>query len=800
MAVLRWARRRPVASAAVLYAVLAIAFVSPGLAPGRTLSPSDQLWSLTPWEELRPADVKPLGSNFDLTDQSVQSHTAWQFAREDAPDMPLWNPHIMGGHPFVGNFQSAVFSPFTAPAYVLPFWDSLAWMAALKLFVASLGAFLLARAVGARQPGALLAGVVFAFGFHLVAWLGFPLSAVWVWLPWALYLADAIARRSGPGPVAGLAAVTAVQFFGGHPESCFHVMFATVVFFAVRLVTHQSRGARVRPVVAFASALAIGAAIAAVTIAPFLEAVAGSEELAERSSASPDKIDFKFVFGVMLPDYWGRPTEQGVVGFLNNRAFYVGALPLMLAAAAVLLRPTRGRLAAAFVALGAVAVVTAIPPLHQIVNALPIFSSVHNGRLVIFWLLATAILAGLGLDELTRARSEPRTRRFLWFCGGLAAFPLVWLAVGRPGPSDLGPALETAWLFASPPDDLEVIRLASLVVWLTFAAAAFFLVRGRLRGRLGPQPFALLALALVVADLFRIGVGLNPAIAEDNAVQPTTGAIRYLQERAPRRFAGASNPGQQTRLPLEPNLAMRYGLYDARGYDFPLERRYTKFWKSEVSDQVGIVPSTRLAPINVRSLRALSLLGTADVIADPDDPPLRTKGLRLAYAGSDARVYENENALPRAFVVGSQSVVDGEDAALAAVGDPRFEPRGTVVVEDAFDGLPQGRPDPDPAGTARIVGYEPERVVVRAEADSDSVLVLTDRHAPGWRARVDGSDAPLRRVDYLLRGVPLSPGRHEVEFRYEPVSWRVGWILSVLGIVALAALCLIAWTRRRSPS
>ena len=39
--------------------------------------------------------------------------------------MPLWNPYIEGGRPFIANMQSAIFSPFSWPAYVLPFWWSL---------------------------------------------------------------------------------------------------------------------------------------------------------------------------------------------------------------------------------------------------------------------------------------------------------------------------------------------------------------------------------------------------------------------------------------------------------------------------------------------------------------------------------------------------------------------------------------------------------------------------------------------------------------------------------------------------
>ena len=54
-----------------------------------------------------------------------------------------------------------------------------------------------------------------------------------------------------------------------------------------------------------------------------------------------------------------------------------------------------------------------------------------------------------------------------------------------------------------------------------------------------------------------------------------------------------------------------------------------------------------------------------------------------------------------------------------------------------------------------------------------------DNWFPGWKAKVDGRDVPIERVDYLFRGVRIGPGAHTVVFRYEPLSWRIGWIVSL---------------------
>jgi hypothetical protein len=159
-------------------------------------------------------------------------------------------------------------------------------------------------------------------------------------------------------------------------------------------------------------------------------------------------------------------------------------------------------------------------------------------------------------------------------------------------------------------------------------------------------------------------------------------------------------------------------------------------------------------------------------------------------------VYDNLGALPRAGVVDAQRVVPGEGAQLDAVLDPRFDGRRTVVTPAPLPGL-RATSGGGPAGSARIVDYEPERVVVDATARRPSELVLTDLHYPGWKVTLDGKPADLHRVDYLLRGTTLPAGRHRVEFSYAPSSWRVGWIVTLLALAGLAAMLVVGVRRRR---
>lgn len=801
------AAARPVLSAALVYAVLVLIFVGPGLLPGRVLSSSDSYWFQVPWASDIPAGLER-PANPEIDDAPSVLHTFVQHAKAELPDIALWNPHIMAGRPFLANMQSQILSPFSLPAYAMPFYEALAITAALKLFLGCLGAFLLGRALGMRFAGSLLAGAVFGFDLWLVTWLVYPHASVWALIPWLLWLADRLLRRPDGLSFALLAGAVGVQFLAGHPESSFHALLVTVAFVALRAFQLRRDGelpAIGRPLFLFAGSLVAGAALAAVVLLPFAELVLRSADLEQRAGSAVDaKTAPRFLLGFFLYDYWGRSTGTPLELFLLARAFYVGALPLMLAAAALILRPRLERVAVAGFAALCMAVVVGVPPIFQIVTALPVFSSGHNTRLALLALLCIALLAGWGLDELIERRHpwERRRRLVAWTSVAIFALPLVWLALARTvSLDDLGEALEVAWLLGAPPGNLEagaadVIRLASGLVWLLFGAAALALVLLRERGRLPAAGFATLAVLLTVVDLFRAGMGYTPAIDERYATQPATGAVRYLQSRLPSRYVAVGAIPQNA-------LSMRFGLYEARGYDLPVDKRFDTLWRRYVNPQFASqVDENPLAiPLSFQEvtperLRVLGLLGVTDVLQARDAPALDgLPGVRRAYDGPDARVYAYGRALPRAFVVGAQTVVGSEEEALEAITAPDFDGRRTAIVEDRIGGLPQGsRPPP---GEARLARLEPERVEVDVSARRPGLLVLSDLEYPGWKAEVGGEETDIERVDYLMRGVRVPAGDSTVTFSYRPLSFTVGWVVSLLALAGVVTTGALGWRARR---
>jgi hypothetical protein len=599
---------------------------------------------------------------------------------------------------------------------------------------------------------------------------------------------------------------------------------AATAFFVLRLWQARREAPAVAPPIgraalAFGGALVGGAALAAVSLVPFTELLLHSADLRDRGGQSIDiALDGKVAIGLFMPDWWGRPTQSPIRLFLFERALYVGALPLMLAAAALILRPKAERVAVALFGLLWFCVVLSVPPFLQVVSRLPIFNSGHNTRLIILTMFCLSLLAGWGFDDLARLRSGRSTRRQLVLvaAGALLVLPLLVAVVLQP-PSlhALADGLRVAWLFVHPPGEFlnpigeNVVRMSAIIMWLTLAGCALALVVLRLRGGIGPTVFIVLGVLLVCVDLFRAGMGFNPAIDQDVADPARTEVVNFLARQRPARFVSTLEIPQNV-IPLD------YGLYEARGYDLPIVLRYDRFWRRNVApdyaDLTGGLASValELREVTPKALRALRLLGVTHVLrakyvrANPPArglvpfPPLDTPGLEQVYDGPDARVYRVKGALPRAFVVGAQHVLGGE-AARRELARPAFDPRAVALTEQHLPGLATAGDEADrvPQGAARIVSYKDERVIVRARSKAPGLLVLSDNDFPGWKAKVDGRSVPIERVDYLFRGVRIGPGTHTVEFRYDPVSWKIGWILSLASLAGLCVVVLVGLRRRK---
>ncbi|MGI9146411.1 MAG: YfhO family protein [Chloroflexota bacterium] len=172
---------------------------------------------------------------------------------------------------------------------------------------------------------------------------------------------------------------------------------------------------------------------------------------------------------------------------------------------------------------------------------------------------------------------------------------------------------------------------------------------------------------------------------------------------------------------------------------------------------------------------------------------------REVYADDEIRVLENTAALPRAFLVPHARVAASLGTALAEMIHQPFRPDQEVILADDATTTQAGGSVADRGGrgVASITAYAAGDVKIHTSASGEAWLVLSDTYYPGWVAFVDGQPTTVARGDVLFRVVPVPAGEHEVEFRFEPSSVKLGLLVSLGTLLVVAAGLIVAgrWPR-----
>ena len=170
---------------------------------------------------------------------------------------------------------------------------------------------------------------------------------------------------------------------------------------------------------------------------------------------------------------------------------------------------------------------------------------------------------------------------------------------------------------------------------------------------------------------------------------------------------------------------------------------------------------------------------------------LDTRALEPLASFPSARVYRRSSALPRARIVHG-AVVAGTDVT-GELLDPGFDPRRAVVLEEP---LPTPLSGSQARSPARIVESRPRRLVVEVEPAARGLLVVADTYFPGWKARVDGVERPILPANLAFRAIPVEPGDRVVELVYDPLSFRLGALVSLVSLALWVFAALRTWSAR----
>ncbi len=819
----------------------------------RTLLPAENLYQHLPYSAYRDvAGAPPFPHNALLSDMVLQNLGWKRFIREQIAqgEIPLWNPHILAGLPFFAAGQHSALYPLSVVYYLLPLSAAFGWFIVLNLWLAGLFMAGYMRALGVDPAGAGLAGLAFQLSGFMIANAVFPMMvAAAAWLPLILWMIENILRgrklwffRATPliWVVIGALAI-ACNVLAGHIELTLYTLMIAAFYALCRLIQAFLRrwreGGRppalwaARTMLWLAALFLLGIGTAALQLIPLYE-FAGRNWRAERSSletvlgyAHPPRDLLQFV----LPNFFGSPAQHSYTDAFSGElvtdlrgagldrdyidwglknyvegALYVGALPLVLALYALVSGWRRAGWGGHLLILGFIALVALSfmfgAPSYALIFQLPGMNQLHSPFRWVFALsFALAALAGIGLHLLQRRAGGGLKVLFcvLLLAAGLAIAagaaaaqanfeavePLFDRAVAELAGADQ--AYSGGRMFFS--HLLPQLRALAVVLLL---GSAIFLWSAWKRSRF----WLCLALIVTAGDLLLATHGFNPA-SDPLLLDFTPPSIQFLRGQPGHfRVTSLQRPGDPSILP--PNMGMRYGIDDIRGYDSIIPASTVAAMRAlqpqYLLDHNQIAPLYTDPALNYAGYDLalnsdlLNLLNVRYVLTAPDYEII-FPGWRDVYR-QEVAIWENETVMPRAFLVDK------------ADWDPRWlAEQGGGFHYGELDVLGGGLHIPryEPATITRDTGRE-KFIDIRAE--SDSWLVVSESWMPGWRAFIrprgagEGAEfgAAARLVLAKLQGLELPPGDWTVRLVYSPASVQLGMFVSSIS-AALIVFLLGAW-------
>jgi len=189
----------------------------------------------------------------------------------------------------------------------------------------------------------------------------------------------------------------------------------------------------------------------------------------------------------------------------------------------------------------------------------------------------------------------------------------------------------------------------------------------------------------------------------------------------------------------------------------------------------------------------------------------------------DVQVFRNQTPYPRAWVVHEQrrlkpiyglnrvdrdlpmqEILFSNDFLWRDPGRTVYDPKRIVWIEsEDGDALAPYYSGGETTSNERVTvtRYEPDRVELSATLDRPGMVVFADVYYPGWTLTVNGKPAPIYRANRMMRGAALPAGRYTLVYTFRPRSFRVGLVLSTVGLAALGLLSLAftAWPSSARP-
>ncbi len=707
--------------------------------------------------------------------------------------LPLWNPELFGGMPFVAAGSGDIFYPTWLLRFFLPVTTAGNLSFFLHYILAGLFTYLLLRRLRVGWTGSVVGGLAYELT-GLIASYPSPghdgklfASTMLPLILLALVLALRDRRWQGY-PL--LAAATGLTLLGHFQLAYYSLIVAGL--FALYLTLEEAGdskpGERVVRLGLALVAVLVGFGIAAIQIMPFFEYIPFSPRAQGYSG-------FEGSASYAIP--WDHVPEFFLKNFVGSRETYWGSNPIklhseylglpvvVLAALGATVRERRrqilwlGGIGLLFLLIG----LGAATPFYKLWwTVMPLVKKTRAPGMVFYVVaLVTAMFAGLGVERVLKDGNSRRVMMPALIIGGIAALLGVTGVFGH-----IAQTLATA---KGAGVDQSAILWGAVSSGLALAATAAVLGPGQLR--LTPQLISLGLILIVGTDLWlnarQFWLYTKPFARDQviDRVSATPAPFRVFQPPG----AGARYHG---------SILMSFDIPELFGYHGNELRYYDELWggKNEWK-HLGVLSLWDLWAVRYAILPA----GTQTLDSIPGFR--RVLDSVTIFDGARVNLFERLAPTPYARVVAGAIKTDSATI-IPTLVDPRMDFSRIVLFTNDQSVTPQPlkeMPAPSPSRAA-VTGWRPGRMTVTLDPvpPHASYLLVAENWYPDWQATVDGGPAQVLRGDYSLLTVALPAGAKVVDLTFRSKLYELGRTLTLASLAVLLIALLAALTLpRRAP-
>ena len=752
-------------------------FFLPNLLKGTIPIPGDALLGLYhPWR-----DVSYHGFNKGkfpvknplITDPILQTYPWRKIVIDNFKQLqlPFWNPYSFSGQPLLANVQSAPFQIFNFLFLLFPF--KLAWGFQIILPLV-LGAFFMSlflKSLNLSNEAVIFGSILLPFSGFFVAWSegGTVISSA-IWLPLILFTINKLYRSVRPLWFLVLVLSASQSIFSGHIQTSIYV-FMTSILFAVFLFL---RSRKFTPMAICLTGLILGIAISAIQIIPTLEFVKLSARGMDQLYVEGRQdwfLPLQNLVQLFVPDFFGNPTTYNYWGVWNYGEFvsFIGVVATSFAILGVFAKTKQ---IAFFIFLFFLSLALALPnsisKIPYFFN-IPFLSSMQPSRIIFLAIFSLCVLCAFGFEFFLKSKAKIKL-----FLLPLSIFVFIFLLV-----------ITSFFLSSAFPlfEGMSASRIAFRNLIIPGIVALFLMILFSLKLLKFPKTLVILAIfALTIFEIFRFANKFLP-FSKQQLIFPETKLTTFLEnQQKPFRLLSTD------RRIFDGNTASVYKIETVQGYDPLFLKDYARLvssWNENKKVTAGnfnriITPQNYDSPI--------ADLLNVKYVASFDD--ISQEGFRKIYQEGETKIFVNENAFGRAFLVNEIIKVENKDAELQKMFEESTNFKTTAYSSEISFAKQGG------GGKISFETYSDRGMSLNVLADQESPLVISNIYYPGWKAFINGKNVPIYRVNYLLQAVIVPAGESLVEFKFLPRSFYNGFYISVGSLAFTISITFLIWRKR----